>query len=100
VSCQKARAALDQGGIKVDTEVDARKTVLQGDAAWQLVAGADRIVVAIGKKIKEFIPAEATKEEILAGITGRTGNLRAPALRRGGTFYIGYNDALYALIAS
>jgi len=100
VSCQKARAALDQGGIKVDEEVDARKRVLQGDAAWQLVAGADRIVVAAGKKIEELVPAETAKEEILARITGRTGNLRAPALRRGRTFYIGYNDALYALIAS
>ena len=100
MSCQKARVALEQGGMTVEEEVDARKTVLQGDAAWQLVAGADRIVVATGKKIEEFVPAKAAKDAILAKITGRTGNLRAPALRRGGTFYIGYNDALYSLIAS
>ena len=74
--------------------------MLQGDAAWHLVAGADRIVVAGGRKIEELLPATAAKDEILARITGRTGNLRAPVLRRGGVFYIGYNDALYALITS
>ena len=84
----------------VDEEVDARKWVLQGDEAWQLVAGADRIMVAAGKKIEEFVPAQAAKDEVLARITGRTGNLRAPALRRGRTFYIGYNEALYSLIAT
>lgn len=80
--------------------VDARKTVLQGDAAWHLVAGADQIVVAAGGKIEELLPAKAAKDETLARITGRTGNLRAPVLRRGRVFYIGYNDALYALITS
>ncbi len=28
-------------------------------------------------------------------ILGRSGNLRAPAMRHGKTFYIGYNDGLY-----
>jgi hypothetical protein len=39
-------------------------------------------------------------DEVLAKITGRTGNFRAPALRRGTTFFIGYNDALYAMLTA
>lgn len=69
-----------------------------GEDAWQLVAGADKIYVAGGKSIVEFAPATTDKKEILAKITGRTGNLRAPTLRRGNVFYVGYNTALYDLL--
>ena len=48
-----------------------------------------------GKKIIEFVPGDVENEELLKKATGRTGNLRAPALRRGAVFYIGYNDELY-----
>ncbi|OEU51350.1 MAG: hypothetical protein BA862_01255 [Desulfobulbaceae bacterium S3730MH12] len=51
--------------------------------------------VTSGKKILEFEPATADREELLKRVTGRTGNLRAPALKRGDVFYIGYNDELY-----
>jgi hypothetical protein len=80
--------------------VDARKQVLQGDAAWHLVEKAGKILVAAGRKVEEFFPVAMTKDEVLAKITGRTGNLRAPALRRGEVFFIGYNEALYNLITS
>ena len=75
--------------------MDAKKEVYNGDAAWQVVAGASKIYVASGKKILEFDPATADRDELLAKITGRTGNLRAPALRRGDVFYIGYNKEMY-----
>ena len=80
--------------------MDARKQVLAGDAAWRLVAKAGKILVASGRKVDELNPAAMASDEVLAKITGRTGNLRAPALRRGKTFYIGYNDLLYAMITS
>jgi len=68
---------------------------VKSDGAWELLASADKIYVTSGKKILEFDPAAADREEILKRATGRTGNLRAPALRRGGTYYIGYNEELY-----
>lgn len=74
--------------------------MLTGDAAWQLVEKSGKILVASGSKVDELNPAAMTSDEVLARVTGRTGNLRAPALRRGKTFYIGYNDALYAMITS
>ena len=79
----------------VDKEVNAAKDTLKRDEAWDLLAGAEKIYVTSGKKIIEFAPESAEKEELLKRATGRTGNLRAPALRRGATYYIGYNDELY-----
>ena len=60
-----------------------------------MLGEAEKIYVTSGKKILEFDPATADREELLTKVTGRTGNLRAPALRRGDVFYIGYNDELY-----
>lgn len=79
----------------IETEVDAKKEVYNGDAVWDLVAGAEKVYVASGRSIVEFDPATADKDEMLKKITGRTGNLRAPALKCGGVFYIGYNAEMY-----
>lgn len=62
---------------------------------WNLLGEAEKIYVTSGKKIIEFEPESAEKEDLLKRATGRTGNLRAPTLRRGTTYYIGYNDELY-----
>lgn len=79
----------------VDNEVNAKQEIFNGEEAWGVIAGASKVYVASGKKIIEFDPATADKEEMLKKITGRTGNLRAPALKRGNTFYIGYNVEMY-----
>lgn len=80
---------------KVDKEVDAKKEIFNGEEAWKVIAEASKVYVASGKKITEFDPATADKEEMLKKITGRTGNLRAPTLKRGNVFYIGYNAEIY-----
>ena len=56
----------------------------------------DDLYVAKGKKTLHFDLANARPddEEILAVILGRSGTLRAPALRRGSTFIVGYNDSI------
>ena len=79
-------------------EVNAAKDTLKRDSVWGLLGEAEKIYVTSGKKILEFDPATADREEVLTRVTGRTGNLRAPALRRGEVFYIGYNDELYESI--
>ena len=61
---------------------------------------AKRIFVASGKKTLEFTPGADNKDEIMKKILGRTGNLRAPTLRRGDVFFIGYNDDLYQQVTS
>lgn len=80
---------------KVEKEVDAKKETFNGEEAWNVIAGAAKVHVASGKKIIAFDPATADKTEMLKKITGRTGNLRAPALKKGDVFYIGYNGEMY-----
>lgn len=79
----------------IDTEVNAKKEIYNGEDAWNVIADASKVYVASGKKILEFDPASADKEDLLKRITGRSGNLRAPALKRGDVFYIGYNVDMY-----
>lgn len=56
---------------------------------------AEKIVVARGQKTLEYDPGSADKEELLKKITGRTGNLRAPTLRIGNVYYVGFNVTMY-----
>ena len=67
------------------------------DEALALARSADRVVAARGKKVVTFDmkadpPDEAT---LLAHLLGPTGNLRAPALRRGKTLLVGFNEETY-----
>jgi len=78
--------------------VNAAKDTVKIDGAWGLLSGAKKIYVASGKKILEFDPATADREELLKKATGRTGNLRAPTLRKGDVFFIGYNEEMYSTL--
>jgi hypothetical protein len=81
--------------ISVAEEVSAKKEVFNGEDAWGVIEGAKKVFVASGKKIIEFEPVATDKEAMLKKITGRTGNLRAPTLRKGDTYYVGYNVEMY-----
>lgn len=41
-----------------------------------------------------YLPSAASKDQIMSEVLGRTGNLRAPALKIGNRYYIGYNEAM------
>lgn len=75
--------------------MNASKETISGDDVWAVLSSAPKIYVANGKKIIEYSPAEAEKDEVMKKVTGRTGNLRAPSLRIGDTYYIGFNQDLY-----
>lgn len=81
--------------ISIKEEIDAKKQTYTGADVWNAFAGAEKIYVASGKKIIEFNPASDDREDILKKITGRTGNLRAPTLKCGNIFYVGYNTDMY-----
>ena len=83
----------------IGVEVDAKKQAFAGEAAWQVIAGAEKVYVAAGKKIVEFTPASGDKDLMLKKIIGPSGNLRAPTLRRGKTFYIGFHPEMYEMLA-
>ena len=52
--------------------------------------------MAKGKKVRTFAPAKDDPEEIAAAALGPTGNLRAPAIRTGKTWLIGFNEEAYS----
>lgn len=94
MSCKKAWGALEQQGVEITEEVNAAKNTIKGKGIWELLKSAEKVIVTSGKKILDFDP-DADREEMLSKVSGRTGNLRAPTLRCGEVFYIGYNEELY-----
>ena len=69
------------------------KDPVEGQAALELLKGVTDLYVAKGKKVMHFDltsdpPAD---DEILSLILGRSGTLRAPAIRKGTSFVVGYN---------
>lgn len=81
--------------MHIHTVVDARQTRIDADAAWSLLAGAESITTAKGKIVRQWHPQTDDKAEILRQVIGPSGNLRAPTLRVGNTFMVGFNPELY-----
>lgn len=81
--------------MEIAVEEDARKKSYPGEAAWQLLAEGEKVYVAVGRKVEEFNPATADRELFLKKVVGPSGNLRAPTLRAGQVFYVGYHPELY-----
>ena len=65
--------------------------------ALELTERATRIVVAKGKKVETFksTPGGFDKQALLTAIIGPSGNLRAPAILRGKTLFVGFNQEAY-----
>lgn len=89
------QAVLDTHNLQVENRTDARKEKMEAAAVWELMGGAERIVVAKGKRVETFVPTEDSQESILKVVLGRSGSLRAPTVRTGDVFLVGYNAALY-----
>ncbi len=62
----------------------------------EIFEGVAKIKVASGKKILDFSPEAVSSEEFLKKALGRTGNLRAPTVKKGDTLYIGFNETMYS----
>lgn len=60
-----------------------------------LLDGVSTVMVARGKKLLEFNMADADTDEIASVILGRSGTLRAPAMRVGDTFVVGFHAEGY-----
>ena len=86
---------LDTHNLQAENRTDARKEKIEAAAVWELIGSAERIVVAKGKRIETFVPTEDTQESILKVVLGRSGSLRAPTVRTGDVFFVGYNGTLY-----
>jgi len=59
--------------------------------------GVKTLMVSRGKKLLRFaLGGQEDRQEIAAVILGRSGTLRAPAIRAGGTFLVGFHAEGYA----
>lgn len=93
-SCNKTREFLAKHKIETIAEVDARKDILREKEARDLFASANKLYVVRGKKVVSFDLKKETpdKEAFEKMILGRTGNLRAPTIRKGKKIIIGFNE--------
>lgn len=81
--------------MEIGQVVEARQVAIAEPEAWALLAGAGRILVGRGAKVEEFTPSGANRPEIMAKVLGRSGSLRAPSLKIGTEFLIGYGEEMY-----
>ena len=78
--------------------MDARQEKLDSTEVWERIKTAQSIHVAKGKKVDVFDPTVDSQDDILKAIMGRSGNLCAPTLQVGDTFFVGFNAPLYDAI--
>ena len=88
---------LEKNKIDVKQTESTKEKAYAAKDAHKLLAAANELYVARGKKyvyfdLKSEKPDKATIEKL---ILGRTGNLRAPALRRGRKLIVGFNEEAY-----
>ncbi len=77
--------------------VNAKKSTLSEADALALAAGVDHIYSAKGKRVVhlDLRKSKPGTAELKALLLGPSGNLRAPALRKGRTLIIGFEEATY-----
>ena len=85
----------DRKHIEINETVKARKVKIADDQAWEVMKNAEEIVVGRGKKYLVFTPSIDNKVEILNQCLGRTGSLRAPTLKIGNRYVVGFNEEMY-----
>jgi arsenate reductase-like glutaredoxin family protein len=82
------------------TETVSAATKYDAAAALALLAGMTKLVAAKGKSVVEFDLKKGRPDDdaLLAHLLGPTGNLRAPAMRVGKTFVVGFSPEVYAKV--
>ena len=86
---------LERQNAELQETIEARKVQITEEKAWELLKIAEEIVIGRGKKSQNFKPSSKNKAEILSNCLGRTGTLRAPTLKIGKMFLVGFNEEMY-----
>jgi len=85
---------LEASNIEIDETVPASRK-LQADDAAALLKSASRLVAMKGKKVTEFDVKSDVSREAVEAMLGPTGNLRAPTIRVGKTYLVGFNEDVF-----
>ncbi len=69
---------------------------IESEQAWDILSKSKKLFVAKGKKVLEFTPDAASKDQILKESIGRSGKLRAPTVQIDDVSYVGFQADMYA----
>lgn len=95
-TCAKSETWLAENDIAVVEQVDARKQRFNEQEAWQLMEHCSQVYIARGKSWAVHDLADPSQAaEISKKMLGPHGTMRAPALRFGKNFVIGFNVEMY-----
>jgi len=95
-TCKRATDFLERHKLEAREIVEAKKNTLKADFALKLAASVDEIYATKGTRQVHFqMKDKPAEEELLAAMLGPTGNLRAPALRKGKVLLIGFDEDSY-----
>lgn len=72
----------------------ASKKLQAGDAKT-LLGDASKLIAMKGKKVVEFDVSGDVSEDAVAAMLGPTGNMRAPVIRTGKTYLVGFNEEVF-----
>lgn len=97
MTCKKAQEFLAQKDCTAKTQVNARKEPIDRDGALELMQTVSRVVAVKGKKVLQFSlkKDQAPDDDLLSAVIGPSGNLRAPAIRKGKTLVVGFHPDAY-----
>lgn len=97
MTCKKAQEFLAQKGSTAKTQVNARKEPIDRDGALELMQTVSRVIAVKGKKVLDFslTKNQALDDALIAAVIGPSGNLRAPAIRKGKTLVVGFHPDAY-----
>jgi hypothetical protein len=85
---------LEASQIQVTERVPASRKLQLKDAEL-LLKDAATVIVMKGKKVDEFDLRKVVRKEAAQAMLGPTGNLRAPTVRVGKTFLVGFNEEIF-----
>ena len=86
---------MEANNITIEETVSANQK-LQANDAKLLLGSASRLVAMKGKKVSEFNLLDKVNKDSVNAMLGPTGNLRAPTIRVGSTYLVGFNEEIFS----
>ena len=86
---------MEANNIKIEETVSANQK-LQASDARKLLGSANTLITMKGKKVSEFSLKSKVDKDAVDAMLGPTGNLRAPTIRVGKTYLVGYNQDIFS----
>ena len=86
---------MEANNIKIAETVSASQK-LQASDAMLLLGSASKLITMKGKKVSEFNVQDKVDTDAVDAMLGPTGNLRAPTIRIGSTYLVGYNEEIFS----